>query len=193
MVYYLLSPEQVNHILGLMGYKLGEPREIIRKNYEYYIQRTTHGSTLSYVVHASILRYLKTHRKDMEKWFLNALESDIYDTQEGTTPEGIHCGVMAGTIEVIIKSFAGINLFKDSIHFDPFLPEHWQFLAFKIEHRANLFEVTINQKTIIIKKLNESIYDLGILVEDKRYKIGTAEQLEIPYTHNKNILRGLDI
>ncbi|MFW6139675.1 MAG: HAD-IA family hydrolase, partial [Spirochaetota bacterium] len=122
MLFYLLSPGQVKHILEIMGYRIGDELEFMEKNYEFYEKRTTHGSTLSYIVHSAILKYLKTHKIHMWERFLKALESDIYDTQGGTTTEGIHCGVMGGTIDTIMKGFAGINLFKDYILLDPSLP-----------------------------------------------------------------------
>jgi trehalose/maltose hydrolase-like predicted phosphorylase len=182
MIYYLLSPEQVNHTLGLMGYTLGEPREVMRRNYEYYLRRTTHGSTLSYVVHASLPRYLKTHRQYMHSWFLKALESDIHDIQGGTTPEGIHTGVMGGTIEIIIKSFAGINIFKDCIRLEPFLPKHWHKLIFRIVHRGNLFEFELTQDTITLEQLRVSAEPVTIRIGAVHYYPALGKKLKIPYT-----------
>jgi len=69
--------------------------------------------------------------------FLNTgLTSDVQVIQGGTTTEGIHCGVMAGTIEILFKGFAGINLFTDHLEFSPSLPAHWQELGFSLQHRG---------------------------------------------------------
>ena len=63
--------------------------------------RTSHGSTLSFTVMAKIAQMCG--RADFEwEWFMEAAKSDIYDRQ-GTTHEGIHCAVMAGTIDIIIR------------------------------------------------------------------------------------------
>lgn len=141
--FFMLSPGQVSNILSLMGYETGDPQKLLQTNYEYYTARTTHGSTLSYVVHSSISNYLKTHRQDKWNWFMEALRSDIYDTQGGTTMEGIHCGVMAGTIEILFKGFAGVNLYKDKIELKPHLPSTWRRLSFKITHRGNTLVLDI--------------------------------------------------
>jgi beta-phosphoglucomutase family hydrolase len=143
MIFYLLSPGQVKHILQLMGYEIGDEVEFLRRNYEYYVRRTSHGSTLSYMVHAAVLRYLDTHRSDMARWFRAALASDIHDIQGGTTPEGIHTGVMGGTLDMVVKTFAGINLFKDAVRLTPCLPLQWRRLSFRILRRGRGLELEI--------------------------------------------------
>ncbi|TVQ41129.1 MAG: beta-phosphoglucomutase family hydrolase [Spirochaetaceae bacterium] len=141
--FYMLAPAQVAGILHKMGCEVGDPIELLRRNYDHYVPRTSHGSTLSYVVHSSISNSLASHQQDAWNWFREALASDIYDTQGGTTPEGIHCGVMAGSLEILLKGFAGINLFKDRIVLHPRLPDNWRRLAFKILHRGNRVAIDI--------------------------------------------------
>jgi HAD superfamily hydrolase (TIGR01509 family) len=152
MVFYLLSPGQVKHILELMGYEVGDERSLATRNYEYYLARTSHGSTLSYIVHSAISRYVEGHRNDTWRWFLEGLKSDIFDTQGGTTREAIHCGVMAGTIDIIVENFAGINLFRDRIVVNPDLPRSWNRLAFNLVHRDNLFHFEIVPGLIRVRK-----------------------------------------
>ena len=69
------------------------------RNVEYYDQRTSHGSTLSFVTHAGVLAAIDPE----SSWdrFLVALHSDADDIQGGTTKEGIHMGVMAGTLDLM--------------------------------------------------------------------------------------------
>ena len=180
MIYYLLSPGQVKNILELMGYKVGDELELMRRNYEYYVQRTSHGSTLSFIVHAGVLKYLKGHRQDMWRWFHTALKSDIEDIQGGTTQEGIHTGVMGGTLDLVIKAFAGISLFKDTILFEPQLPLHWRRLTFKLSHRRNWFHITLTPEKLTVKKLSESKKQpVDILVGGKRYSMGEKESVTV--------------
>jgi beta-phosphoglucomutase family hydrolase len=180
MIYYLLSPGQVKNILELMGYEVGDELELMRKNYEYYVQRTSHGSTLSFIVHAGVLKHLKGHRQDMWRWFHTALKSDIEDIQGGTTQEGIHTGVMGGTLDLVIKAFAGISLFKDAVLFEPQLPAHWRRLAFKLHHRHSWFHVTLTPAHLTVKKLSESKKQpVDILVGDKRYRFKDKESVSI--------------
>ncbi len=180
MIYYLLSPGQVKNILELMGYEVGDELELMRKNYEYYVQRTSHGSTLSFIVHSGVLKYLKGHRQDMWRWFHTALKSDIDDIQGGTTEEGIHTGVMGGTMDLVIKAFAGISLFKDAILFEPQLPLHWRRLVFKLCHRRNWFQITLTATELTVKKLSESKKQgVDVLVGDKRHSLKVKESITV--------------
>ncbi len=143
MLFYLLAPGQVAHVLELMGYNVGGGRELLRRNYEYYVKRTSHGSTLSWVVHSAILRYLDEHQDDQWRWFVECLKSDVFDTQGGTTLEGIHCGVMAGSIDIVLKGFVGLNLFRDHLAIDPHLPEDWERVSFRIVHHGERMIVDV--------------------------------------------------
>ena len=93
MLFYLFGQDELADVFGRLGYVL-EP-DATRQNVEYYDRRTSHGSTLSFVTHAAVLAALDPD----SSWqrFLVALESDVGDVQGGTTKEGIHLGVMAGT------------------------------------------------------------------------------------------------
>jgi len=181
MVFYLLSPGQVKNILDIMGYNHCSAQQFMENNYEYYIKRTSHGSTLSYVVHSAILKYLNTHRKDMWERFFLALQSDIYDIQGGTTGEAIHTGVMGGTLDTIFKSFAGINVFKDHLQMEPFLPSHWKKLAFRILLRGEWIDFEITQNMVKAKYSERKRGKLIIKIQDKEYMLENKKPLEIEY------------
>ena len=78
---------------------------MVRKNTDYYDQRTSHGSTLSFIAHAGILADIDPD-SSWERYMV-ALESDVGDVQGGTTQEGIHMGVMAGTLDLIQRGYLG--------------------------------------------------------------------------------------
>ena len=90
------------------------------ENVAYYDRRTSHGSTLSYVAYAGVLAALDAE----SSWdrFLVALNSDVGDVQGGTTKEGIHVGVMAGTLDLIQRSYMGTRVRDGVLWFDPRLP-----------------------------------------------------------------------
>jgi trehalose/maltose hydrolase-like predicted phosphorylase len=147
MTYYVLSPEAVSDILIRLGYPAMDPVDVMKKNYAYYEQRTSHGSTLSKVVHAIISSYMDNEETAWQ-WFVEAMESDIYDTQGGTTPEGIHCGVMAGTLDVITRYFVGIDFSKQVPQFIPHLPRHWKRLVMEVRHRKNRYHIDLSRDKI---------------------------------------------
>ena len=118
MLIHLLGPEVLLAQLSRLGYPMSAAD--LGRTVEYYLARTAHGSTLSRVVHASVLA-----RTDLARaWtvFREALMADLDDTQGGTTREGIHLGAMAGTADLVVRSFAGLQIDDDVLTFTPRLP-----------------------------------------------------------------------
>jgi len=70
----------------------------MKKNFEYYFQRTSHGSTLSLVVHAYVAGLLGDTDK-VKDYLLDILKSDIHDIQGGTTKEGINIAEAIKSVE----------------------------------------------------------------------------------------------
>ena len=145
MLFYLLPVDEVRRLFQQLGYRMDG--DAVRKNIDYYFQRTSHGSTLSRVVHAWVLARIDPQRS----WqlFLEALESDINDIQGGTTAEGIHTGVMAGTIDLVQRCYMGMETRDDTVWFQPCLPEALSAgLAFRFQYRGNWFSVRATQHTL---------------------------------------------
>nr|HPQ60753.1 glycosyl hydrolase family 65 protein [Syntrophales bacterium] len=139
MLFYLFSAEELGALFKQLGYPF--EYETIPKNIEYYIQRTSHGSTLSRVVHAWVLA-----RSDREQsWDLcrQALRSDYTDIQGGTTPEGIHLGAMAGSINIIQEGYTGIEPRGDVLWFNPCLPRELESLHMVIRYRGHTLEIDV--------------------------------------------------
>ena len=150
MMFYVLSPAEICTILGKLGHDIYDPVEFLAANYDYYEGRTSHGSTLSKVVHAVISSYIHAGGTAWD-WFLEAMRSDLMDSQGGTTIEGIHCGVMVGTLDVINRYFAGINLSGPTPTIDPHLPAHWKKLAFRFVHRGCWYDLSFAERKLTIK------------------------------------------
>jgi trehalose/maltose hydrolase-like predicted phosphorylase len=127
MVFYLLSEAEVIRLLEQVGYR--PPEDLLARNFHYYLQRTSHGSTLSRLVHA----YLAGRIGEQElSWalYIEALRSDFMDVQGGTTREGIHLGVMTGTALFTLRAHAGLDWEGDHIVLNPDLPHGWKEMAF---------------------------------------------------------------
>ncbi|MCF7895341.1 MAG: response regulator [Candidatus Omnitrophica bacterium] len=120
MIFYLLYFSEAKELFKRLGYSIDF--SILKKNYNYYIKRTSHGSTLSKVVHCYLANLIDKKGEDWY-WFQQVLKSDIYDTQGGTTPEGIHAGVMGGSIDMVMRGFCGVWPFENRIRINPNPPE----------------------------------------------------------------------
>ena len=140
MLFYLLSADELGDIFTSLGYRLN--RETIPDTIEYYLARTSHGSTLSAVVHAWVLA--RMHRSQALDFFVRALESDAKDIQGGTTAEGIHLAAMAGSVDLIQRCFAGIEVRGDTLWVDPYVPPELGTLELDIVYREQLLTVRVD-------------------------------------------------
>ncbi|HOR42787.1 MAG TPA: glycosyl hydrolase family 65 protein, partial [Atribacterota bacterium] len=170
MLPYLFSLAELEKIFHHLGYQFN--KKILKKNYNYYVQRTSHGSTLSKVVHCYLSDILGQSQQSW-KWFCEVLNSDINDTQGGTTPEGIHTGVMGGSLNIALKRYAGVNLINGIISINPDLPKSWNYIKFKIKFNGLWYSLLIEKERIqatlsAIKSVPDD-YQVKISVVNKEY------------------------
>jgi trehalose/maltose hydrolase-like predicted phosphorylase len=147
MTFYNLGEQEVTHLIQTLGYQV--PQDYFRTNFDYYLHRTSHGSTLSRLVHAR-LAWKMGDRETGWGLYLDALRSDLVDIQGGTTGEGIHCGVMAGTVVDVIFTYAGLEINGEIPSLYPTLPERWKSLEFGFRFRGLRYRVKIIGKMITI-------------------------------------------
>jgi trehalose/maltose hydrolase-like predicted phosphorylase len=144
MLFYLLSAEELTALFRHLGYAW-DPRTI-PETINYYLARTSNGSTLSNLVQASVLA--RADRDRSVELFVEALRSDVADVQGGTTAEGIHLAAMAGTVDVLQRCFAGLELRGDVLWLNPFWPKRFGTLEFSIFYRDQLITLSIADHTI---------------------------------------------
>ncbi|HSM65624.1 MAG TPA: glycosyl hydrolase family 65 protein, partial [Ilumatobacteraceae bacterium] len=172
MLFYLLSSEELVALFDDLGYRL-RPDDIPR-NIDHYMSRTSHGSTLSSVVHAWVLA--RSDRAASWKWYRRALESDVKDVQGGTTPEGIHLGAMAGTIELVQRAYTGLSVDGDVVRFNPRLPTQVDSLTLTLHFRTHwdlLVEVT--QQELTVRCETERDEGVAVAVKDEHALVGPGE------------------
>ena len=139
MLFFLFRQDELREIFGRLGYDYHA--DTLTRNVEYYDRRTSHGSTLSFVTHAGVLATIDPE----SSWdrFLVALHSDADDIQGGTTKEGIHMGVMSGTLDLMQRNYAGAHVYDDVLHFNPQLPSRLDSLSFSMQFRETPIQVTL--------------------------------------------------
>lgn len=147
MLFYLLSADELGELFRRLNYPF--TYETIPKNIEYYLKRTSHGSTLSQVVHAWVLA--RSKRELSWHLFKEALESDVSDIQGGTTPEGIHLGAMAGTVDLVQRCYTGIETRRNKLQLDPYLPTELKEIQFDILYRQHWIHILIKSNQLIIR------------------------------------------
>ncbi|GAA2959011.1 glycoside hydrolase family 65 protein [Kitasatospora cinereorecta] len=115
MLGYLFSPQELATLFRRLGHELDD--DTWRTTVDYYVARTSHGSTLSSLVHAWVLA--RVHREDAWAHCEEALTGDVADIQDGTTEEGIHLGAMAGTLDFVQRGMTGLETREDALWLSP--------------------------------------------------------------------------
>ncbi len=176
MTWFNLNNEEIVSILKNLGYNPGE--NLLSDNFDYYLERTSHGSTLSRIVHSYLANELG--RKDIS-WdlYMEALSSDYVDIQGGTTGEGIHAGVMGSTLLFIIQSIAGIHFRDNNLSINPILPEGWKNLQFNFAFRKNYYIFDIFPDRVLIKLNSSENQPVDIKVAGSIYGLVPGDTIEV--------------
>ncbi|SDY48864.1 glycoside hydrolase family 65 protein [Citreimonas salinaria] len=158
MIFYLFSREEIEQIFERLGYKFTP--DMIFRNVQYYMHRTSHGSTLSWVAHAWVLARADRQRS----WELaqKALNADLADVQGGTTPEGIHLGAMAGTVDLMQRCYTGIELRGNTLIFNPRLPDEVGRLKSTVRFRRQILDFEITQDELTISSRSMTAHPVNI-------------------------------
>ena len=174
MLFYLLSADELGELFHRLGYLFAY--ETIPRNIEYYLKRTSHGSTLSRVVHAWVLA--RSKRELSWHLFKEALESDVSDIQGGTTPEGIHLGAMAGTVDLIQRCYTGIETRQNKLQLNPYLPNDLKEIQFDIMYRQHWVNLLITCNRLIVSTRPHAVAPITIGFRDNTFELNPGDTLQ---------------
>ena len=178
MLFYLFSNEELEGLFKQLGYPFDA--DMIRKNIDYYLQRTSNGSSLSQVIHAWV-----NARMDREKsweFFNEALMTDIEDSQGGTTPEGIHLGAMAGSIDIVQRCYTGLETRGDVLRLNPSLPAELRKIELHLHYRRQWLHLVIRTDKITIRALDSCARPIAVEVKGERFMLESGTVKEIIYS-----------
>ncbi len=147
MLFFLFSDDELRRVFTRLGYEF--PDDAAKRTIDYYDHRTSHGSTLSFITHAGVLA-----RFDPDgSWerFKIALGSDVHDIQGGTTREGIHMGVMSGTVDLVQRFYAGMRVEGGMLQIDPNLPASIDGVSFNMSYLRSPLTVTVMQDRVTVQ------------------------------------------
>ena len=146
MLLYLLSATELRELL--IGSATASCPDQVPEMVDYYLARTSHGSTLSGVVHTWVLA--RANRDRAMEFFQEALKSDVSDIQGGTTSEGIHLAAMAGSVDLMQRCFTGLETRSNRMILSPHWPETLGVLAIPIHYRGLHLHLRVSGKGVII-------------------------------------------
>ena len=181
MLFYLFSSEELKQLFARLDYPFSY--KTIPKNIDYYLKRTAHGSSLSRVVHAWVLA--RSDRERSWKLFEEALHVDLTDVQGGTTPEGIHLGAMAGTVDLLQRGHTGIEVRGGVLYLNPCLPSELNGLKMCIDYRGHLLDITLTQDSIKIVSQTRRTSTIEISINDAIHRLQPGEAIATNYTRTE--------
>ncbi|HEY5836336.1 glycoside hydrolase family 65 protein [Streptomyces sp.] len=115
MLGYLFPPAELSALFRRLGHRLDD--DTWTATVDRYLARTSHGSTLSGLVHGWVLA--RSRRAEAWRYVREALLGDVADVQGGTTGEGIHLGAMGGTLDLVQRGLTGLEPREDALRLDP--------------------------------------------------------------------------
>ncbi len=177
MLFYLFSADELVALLRRLGYAF-DPRTIPRI-VSYYDSRSSHGSTLSRVVHAWVLA--RSNRERASGYFAEALQSDVNDIQQGTTSEGIHLGAMAGSVDLIQRVVTGIEATGDVLRLNPHLPPEMEFFNMRIRYRGQSLDLRITRDKLTVSSRERGMGSIRLGLRDEIHELssGTVREFHL--------------
>ncbi|MBW2351421.1 MAG: trehalose-phosphatase [Deltaproteobacteria bacterium] len=175
MLFYLFSAEKLKKLFNQLGYPF--KYETIPKNIDYYLKRTSNGSSLSWIVHSWV-----AVRRDRERsWelFNQAMKTDVADIQGGTTPEGIHLGAMAGCVDMLQRGYTGLETQCDVLRLNPSFPREIKQVHFHLRYRGHWLDLDISSDRLKITALSGKARPIRICVKDKGFELKEGETEEV--------------
>jgi trehalose/maltose hydrolase-like predicted phosphorylase len=174
MLFYLLSAEELGALMHRLDYDWSPSR--IPETIDYYLARTSNGSTLSSVVHAWVLARANRERAFDE--FVEALRSDVADVQGGTTAEGIHLAAMAGTVDVLQRCFAGVETRGDVLWLNPYWSQRLGTLKFSLLYRDHYLTLSIADHTVLVRSAPGNLAPVQVGCHGQVCEPGNGQSLE---------------
>ena len=144
-----------------------------KRNYEYYVEKTLHKSSLSLPMHA-LMGIHVGDRSRAYRFFDAALRTDISNIH-GNVAEGIHIACIGATWQAFIHGFAGARMEKDILSVDPRLPRTWRKILFSLMWRGSLLKFEVKNDKIKIQLVpKSSVKHLKIKVFGAAHEISSG-------------------
>jgi alpha,alpha-trehalase len=175
MLFYLFSSSELRELFEHLGYSFDA--QAIPRTINYYYRRSAHDSSLSRVADAWVLA--RADRPASWDVFMEALVTDVADIQGGTTPEGIHLGAMAGTVDVLQRCYTGIELRGDVLRLDPRLPRALGRLRLSVRYRGQSLRIELEGRRVRVQAMHCDAPSIRVAINGKTYELAASEHCAV--------------
>jgi kojibiose phosphorylase len=128
--------------------------EVKRANFEHYEARTLHKSSLSPAIHAIMGIEVGDYTRAVQ-YLTRSAFVDLANNQ-GNTAEGIHVASCGGTWQALVCGFGGFRVRHGVMAFDPWLPDEWSEIRFRLQWRGRPVSVAVrhSEATFVLEAAN---------------------------------------
>jgi alpha,alpha-trehalase len=171
MLFYLFSAPELRSLFERLGYPFDA--QTIPNAISYYHPRSAHDSSLSRVADSWVLA--RADRPASWDVFTEALLTDVADIQGGTTPEGIHLGAMAGTVDVLQRCYTGLELRGDVLWLTPRLPKPVRRLRLFVRYRGQSLAVELERDSVAVRTMHCVAPAIRVGIDGEIHDLRAAE------------------
>jgi hypothetical protein len=107
------------------------PKGSLEADLDFYVPRTSHGSSLSPAITAALLARAGRPDAGLETLQL-ALRLDL-DDLTGSSAGGLHLATIGGTWQALVDGFLGLEVSDGILQADPQLPSAWKSLQIRLQ------------------------------------------------------------
>jgi hypothetical protein len=107
------------------------PRGSLEADLDFYVPRTSHGSSLSPAITAGLLARAGRPDEGLDTLRM-ALRLDL-DDLTGSSTGGLHLATIGGTWAALVDGFLGLAVRDGVLHADPRLPSAWRTLRIRLQ------------------------------------------------------------
>ncbi len=150
-------------------------KEVKKRNFEYYEERTLHDSSLSLSTH-SILASDIGDKTKAYKLFNKATEIDLGPVM-GTSDEGVHTASLGGIWQCVVFGFGGARLYAKQLRIEPKLPENWKGLEYTIMFQGARLKVNVCSDYFKVTKISGN--DVEFIAYGNKYELSSEIDVKI--------------
>ncbi len=156
-------------------------KEIQRKNFEYYEEKTLHDSSLSKCIHAIIANDLGMEEIAYE-FYESCLNVDL-GLYMKSSDAGIHSASIGGIWESTVMGFGGVRMKGEKLYLTPKLPQKWTKLTFPLCIKGNFLKISVDKTSVTV--INHGNEEVSFLLQEEMVKVPAGMKMERKIRENE--------
>lgn len=151
--------------------------ETIKKNFDYYVVRTTHASSLSMPAYSIVASWIGYEDLAYD-YFIKCAFIDLRNIY-GNTQDGFHLATAGGVWQILFRGFCGIEIKGDTLKITPRLPQKWRSVKLKFFFKGALLSLEIKNDEVKAKVINDKSVKISAFNKDVLLKPGEEVVLRL--------------